>query len=156
MGVVNMGWHLFVYLFGGFNTGANALNFTTWLSAGYNTLILSSWIMKGVMFVSWPLSFISADFAWWFMVACSLNVLTDWTVSVGGVAFWMAAIGVDYVGLYGNFLIAFLGELFIWAATVAMDALFIRGVVDWYYFGILGQTTEKYYCNASVEDCVAR
>jgi hypothetical protein len=83
-------------------------------------------------------------------------VAADWSVSVAGVSFWMVSIGVDYVKLEKDFLVAFLGELFIWAATVGVDALFIRGVVDWYYFGVLGQVTEKYYCNASVEDCAAR
>jgi len=93
--------------------------------------------MKGVLFVAWPLSFISEDFAWFYLVACSLNVLTDWTVAPAGVAFWMLAIGVDYVGVYGNFMISFIGELVIWGATVGLNALFIKGVVDWYYFGIL-------------------
>jgi hypothetical protein len=138
MGLVNMGWHFFIFFYGGFNTGPNAFNFDTWLGAGYNTLILSSWIMKGLQFVAWPLTFISEEFAWIYLVACALNVAVDWSVSVAGVSFWMVSIGVDYVKLEKDFLVAFLGELFIWAATVGVDALFIRGVVDWYYFGVLG------------------
>ena len=59
MGLVNAGYHLFMFYYGNFNTSPNALNFDTWLSAGYNTLILSSWVFKGIQFVSWPLSFIS-------------------------------------------------------------------------------------------------
>jgi hypothetical protein len=136
-GLVHMGWHFFIFFYGSFNTSPNAFMWDTWLSAGYNTLILSSWIMKGLMFIAWPLTFIGAEFAYFYLVICALNVAADWSVSISGVTFWMISVGVDYVKLESEYLVAFIGELFVWALTVGVDALFIRGVVDWYYFGVL-------------------
>ena len=150
--LLNAGWHGFMFIQDDFYKGKLVWKFDNWLSAGYNVNILLSFFFKGLQFVFWCLSFLGGRFAWWYMFWSQINAFGDYTWHLAGVILWCVAIGVDYVKLEGNFLTHFIVE---WGVIVLMwvaDSMFIKGLTNWYFYGIEGQTDDK-FCNAEFEDC---
>ena len=63
---LNLGYHIFLFLFKNFYTSVNAWKFTTHYNAGYNTMVILQVITKGIIVVSWPLGYLWEGFAWWY------------------------------------------------------------------------------------------
>ena len=149
---INVSYHVLVLLWGDLFRKDYAWKWNTFLSAGYNTTILLSLVFKGVQFLSWLLSYLDPALAWWFMSISQVNVLGDFTWHLIGIMLWMTAIGVDYVSVTGDFLWHFWVE---WGLVIVMwiiDMMTTGGLVDWYFYGVLGQTDEN-FCNVWHEDC---
>jgi len=149
---VNVGYHTLVFTWNQFHTKEMAWDWTSFVEAGYNTNILLSFLFKGGQFFSWLLSYIDPALAWWYMVISLINVFGDFTWHLMGTGFWMSAIGVDYVSVTGDFQWHFWCEIALLLLMAALDFFTVGGLVDWYFYGVMGQTDDK-FCNVWHEDC---
>lgn len=149
---IHVGYHLLLFIWEDFYKKSMAWDWRTLVKAGFNTNILLSMAFKGAQFLFFLLSFIDPSMAWWFMTISQVNVLGDFTWHLVGSALWMEAIAVDYVSVTGTFQWQFWGEwgliLFMWL----LDMMTAGGLVDWYFYGIMKQTDDK-FCNVWHEDC---